>query len=237
MARDRGRSWYRWCPADFYADPAVLRMSREERGRYREALDASWMSATPGDHDANEWRKMLGYSVEEWDRSWEVFEPAFRADGRRWVQQRLLSEWLHATEKSRKASASAQRSLSVRSTDAAQSTREYLESTGEKEEPTPLSEVGRVIPKTGGNPIEEEWVEAFPQFWDEYPRHEKKVDAAKAWMKVPLRGQEGFDQVMRGLYRWQKAAQWTRDSGKYVPLAGGWLRGQQWDDEIAEESC
>lgn len=113
------RPWYAWSPRDFYADPAVAAMEREERWRYRDALDAAWLWADPAIGSEDDWREAMDYSTEEWPahrrrvaRAMKVLE-----DGR-WMQKRLrdeYEEWLRRVEQSREAGRARQRAASDRS--------------------------------------------------------------------------------------------------------------------------
>jgi uncharacterized protein YdaU (DUF1376 family) len=246
MAKDglTTRPWYRWCPRDFYTDQAVLRMTWEQRAKYRDALDMSWMhTSNPGTAHEDVWMGWLGYDLDSWAAVREVYLSAFEELNHGiWSQKRMRDEFERATEKSRKATEAGrarQRPVSVCSAGAQHPLANAIESREEEIrenlEPTTLSVGGVSLARRKGlSPTDEEWAAGFEQFWGEYPKRQKRPDAERAWAKVPLRGQQGFDQVMLGLYRWQKSDQWTRESGKYVPLAGPWLRGQQWDDEIPE---
>lgn len=86
--------------------------------------------------------------------------------------------------------------------------------------------------KTDRSPRDVEWAESFSGFWEEYPRRQKRPEAERAWMKLPLRGKEGFDQVLLGLYRWQASEQWK--DPQYVPLPATWLNAHQYEDDIPE---
>ena len=89
-SRDR-LSWFRWNPSDHHADPAVRAMSREERGAYREVLDALYMRNT-GTANEREIQVWSGYSAAEWVEHREPFARAFRVRGERWTQKRVASE-------------------------------------------------------------------------------------------------------------------------------------------------
>lgn len=69
-------------------------------------------------------------------------------------------------------------------------------------------------------------------FWTLYPRREAKKDARQAWRSVPPRD---YVAVLVAVAEWRKiwAAQ-MRDS-RMTPLAGTWLRGERWEDEVPHE--
>jgi hypothetical protein len=67
----------------------------------------------------------------------------------------------------------------------------------------------------------------FLEFWREYPRHEKMKDAWAAWQKTnPV-----LETVLETLSKAKKTPGWNRGK-QYIPLAGGWLRDERWDDEL-----
>jgi hypothetical protein len=67
----------------------------------------------------------------------------------------------------------------------------------------------------------------FEKFWETYPSKKAKQDALKAWNQVapPLQA------VLTSLGWQRKQEDWTKDSGKYVPLPGTYIRGKRWEDE------
>ena len=67
-------------------------------------------------------------------------------------------------------------------------------------------------------------------FWPNYPRREKKADALNAMLKLNPAAELQAD-IMAGLARAKRCRQWQRDEGQYIPLAGTWIRAEQWTDE------
>lgn len=114
--------WLRWAPAEFYADPAVIAMTQEQRWRYRDSLDSSWMTDTPGEASESQWRRWLGVTPARWPEVRDAYAAAFVVVGDNWVQKRLLAEFQnvmknrHAKAESgrKSAAARAQRSLNER---------------------------------------------------------------------------------------------------------------------------
>jgi uncharacterized protein YdaU (DUF1376 family) len=106
MSRDKRRPWFRMNPGDFYSAPTVVVLTKDERRAYREALDLTWMTATPGIATPDQWRVMMGYSLQEWGELEVTFAPLFVCSGESWVQKRVLSEFEHATAKSQSATES-----------------------------------------------------------------------------------------------------------------------------------
>ena len=72
--------------------------------------------------------------------------------------------------------------------------------------------------------------ERFEEFWKQYPRKEKKKNAAEAWSRLKLTD-EDFSLVMASLSRQKMSDQWTRDGGKFIPHPTTWLNGRRWEDE------
>lgn len=115
------RPWYRWNVRDFYGDPAVAALDREERWRYRDALDAAWQWDEPAVGTEDDWREALDYAPEEWKSHRRKLMRCLKKwdSTGLWVQKRLRAEYEHATSKSRQAAqAGFQRQASGRSADA-----------------------------------------------------------------------------------------------------------------------
>jgi hypothetical protein len=72
----------------------------------------------------------------------------------------------------------------------------------------------------------------FDIFWKLYPKKKSKADAEKAWSKVKL-NDEFFASIITALSAQCSSQDWTKESGKYVPLAGTWIRGKRWEDEVS----
>jgi hypothetical protein len=222
----------------------------EQQGRLAMAWPTIWLA---NDLSLESWRKALGYNSLEWSDVLECYRDVLD-DGVNpgWALPFMRYEWSRQVEVSEKqrtnrnggaprctvvdhgeprlttvhpalavASASEPESQSLSSTDGGL---ERVESSPRR-------------PKKVLSPRDAEWIESFPNFWAEYPRRQKRPDAEKAWAACPLREQAGFDQIISGLDRWRKSGQWTRDSGKFIPLPATWLRAAQYDDEIPEELC
>lgn len=74
--------------------------------------------------------------------------------------------------------------------------------------------------------------EMFDLFWSEYPRHEAKKDAKKAFMRVGW-SEKSFSTVLECL-KDQKRFLWPERAVRYIPLAASWIRGERWEDEIPD---
>lgn len=70
---------------------------------------------------------------------------------------------------------------------------------------------------------------AFEGFWELYPRKRAKLDALKAWRKIPLTI-ELLEKMAFALEAQMRTKQW-RDG--FIPYPATWLRRRQWEDELA----
>ena len=67
----------------------------------------------------------------------------------------------------------------------------------------------------------------FIDFWNAYPRKEKKQSAYKTWLKV----KPPINEVLSAL-QWQKnIKQWTKNGGVFIPLPSTYLNAGQWEDQ------
>ena len=67
----------------------------------------------------------------------------------------------------------------------------------------------------------------FLEFWKLYPRRVAKLDAQKAWKKVPEVEQQmalDFLEAMNRLCGWPEIA--------FIPYPASWIRGKRWEDEL-----
>lgn len=72
----------------------------------------------------------------------------------------------------------------------------------------------------------------FDRFWKLYPKKKSKADAEKAWSKLKM-SDEFFTVIIQALSVQCSSQDWTKEAGKYVPLAGTWIRGKRWEDEVS----
>jgi uncharacterized protein YdaU (DUF1376 family) len=234
-------------------------MSREQRWRYRDSLDFSWMSGeVPGVDSESQWMSWLGYTDDEWKSVRHIFMRAFKVDGDTWTQKRLHDEFLHATDKSRKAVESVGKRWDghryVRNTTAIRTDTSVVQTLDVRENllPTELSPITlphspektasedsppvRSKPDTAKAAAVREWRAAFEKFfWPEYPRKTAKGAAAKAWDKL-LNGartddelQAQFDPIIAGLDRWKEMHR--DDDPQFIPHASTWLNQRRYEDQ------
>ena len=75
--------------------------------------------------------------------------------------------------------------------------------------------------------------EEFEKFWKEYPRHDAKQDAFRAFNKAIK--DTTPDNLLKSVRKFKDTEAWQRDDGKYIPYAASWLNGRRWEDDIPEE--
>lgn len=78
------------------------------------------------------------------------------------------------------------------------------------------------VKKTRGN------LTGFPAFWELYPRKADKMSAAAVWRA--LKPEERL-LAAKDIRTRAKSKDWTKENGKYIPLAKNYLEGKRWEDE------
>lgn len=71
----------------------------------------------------------------------------------------------------------------------------------------------------------------FIAFYEAYPRKEARSSAAKAWNAAKDLPAIGI--LLACLRRHSDGEQWTKEGGRYIPLAANWINGRRWEDQIA----
>ena len=73
----------------------------------------------------------------------------------------------------------------------------------------------------------------FDEFWRNYPKHEGKGAALKAWNKINPSA-ELLSKMLQTIEKYKKTDQWNKDGGQYIPLPATWLNQGRWDDDPPE---
>lgn len=76
-----------------------------------------------------------------------------------------------------------------------------------------------------------ELTDSFNKLWNEYPKKAGKKEAYKSWERINP-NEELFSQILTALENQKKSSQWTRENGRFIPLASTWLNQERWNDEI-----
>lgn len=79
---------------------------------------------------------------------------------------------------------------------------------------------------------EQEYEDMFSQFWEAYPRKQKKKEAHDKFIKKIKKQPALFPKIMKALEQQKNGRQWQKDGGQFIPLPTTWINGEQWNDEI-----
>lgn len=74
----------------------------------------------------------------------------------------------------------------------------------------------------------------FDLFWSMYPKKQSKEAARKSFAKVY--NELPLDTLQNILEANKRSEAWTKDNGKFVPMASTWLNNKRWTDEIQQSS-
>lgn len=99
------RPWYQWYVHDFWADTRLL--SPEERGAYRDLLDALWVYGPLANSDRVR-AEFIGYSTRKSRVLWRNIAHFFLVNNAEFDHWRIAEQRAQATEKSKKARQSAE---------------------------------------------------------------------------------------------------------------------------------
>lgn len=77
----------------------------------------------------------------------------------------------------------------------------------------------------------------FNQFWNLWPKHQRKAAKAKClamWRKKKL--EADVEHVLAVLKAHKAGDQWTKDGGQFIPAPYQWLKNDRWDTEVSDAS-
>lgn len=75
-------------------------------------------------------------------------------------------------------------------------------------------------------------LKGFPRFKELYPKKADWERASVAWKAL---SEQDRAAVLEDLPKRVAGKDWTKDEGKYIPLAKTYLQGRRWEDEIRED--
>lgn len=71
----------------------------------------------------------------------------------------------------------------------------------------------------------------FETFYANFPRHEARADARKAWRQT-ARVRPPLDVLLAAIARQRVEHDWCRERRRFIPLPATWLRAERWADEF-----
>lgn len=77
------------------------------------------------------------------------------------------------------------------------------------------------------------YVQMFEEFYNLYPKKEKKEDTKK-WFIKNKPDKELFDKILKSLEKFKNCRQWQNK--QYIPLPTTWLNQKRWEDELDKTS-
>lgn len=218
-----GRGWVRMnlVVSEAMAELMGGNLDREQRGR----LALGWMAVyLTGGTTEEDYRRALGYSVEEWGSVRGTYGDVLERPDGTWGLQFVVREGERQAEVSRSQSEKVSRRYRgiQRNTVVESGIQRYTD----------------VYPTTTTNtePRTLALSEGFREFWEGYrcERRRNRPAALKEWAR---QGCEGITpEVLAGLERYRATKQWTEG---YMPEPARWLKARTWEDmaEPAEEQA
>ena len=74
----------------------------------------------------------------------------------------------------------------------------------------------------------------FEKAWSLFPKKDARGFALIAWQKLSRSGQlPALGEILSAITRFAASESWQRESGRYIPQMGNWLRGQRWLDPLS----
>lgn len=80
--------------------------------------------------------------------------------------------------------------------------------------------------------LQEPALDHWEAFWILFPRREAKKDAHKAWSQISPRLHVS---ILTAIVEWRQVWNAQGRDSRTIPMAGTWLRGERWDDEVPQE--
>lgn len=233
--------YYRWFWQDWRANRNVQRMSYVERGLYRELLDECWAEGfIPS--DLQDLADICDCPIDVMTNAWPRLERCFDIDSDgKLVNTRLNIERTEKdTERVKRSEAGKKGgSAKPKTTETKASTSTSQASASKCLANASTCHIEGVLVLEGEEDRKEAYVpdaqsrsDYFDRFWKLYPKKKSKADAEKAWSKVKM-SEEFFAVIIQSLSDQCSSQDWTKEAGKYVPLAGTWIRGKRWEDEVS----
>lgn len=253
MAREKAPA-FQFYARDYMADPAVQRLTWDQRGRYHWALCCSSLTETPGVASESDWAAWMGYDDAGWVANREAHARCFAIENGRWVQRRMRSMSAesdayrayaknggHASaasmskhergERAKKAAAARWGGKSTADACPMLTDAYTASASASALEPKTHSVTGVTVrapePESKSGPDDLSWIDLFERwFWSAYPRRIGKPAALRAWKAVKPQNQATIDAIAKGLAIW--VTHWTEP--RFTPHPSTWLNQRRWED-------
>jgi len=240
---------FQFYPADWLSSPKIMLMTPAEEGAYIRLLAIAWESEDCSLPDDDAILARLSRLNDDWTKGGSsLLRQCFVSRNGRLYNERLLQEREKQRQWREKSSQGGKKSWEVRENIGKMTKKGWTKGGSEmvqsNDEPKPnssssssssLKENPPISPpkKKGGTGVvfSELQEKQFNQFWDAYPKKQKKEDARKAWLKIkpddPL-----LQNMLQAVKTQEQSEQWQKEEGQYIPMPATWLNGKRWEDEI-----
>lgn len=74
------------------------------------------------------------------------------------------------------------------------------------------------------------WQKNFDEFWEYYPRKDKKIEARKAF-KALNPDEELMSVIIKDIGVKKNSKRWKKEKGDFIPLPTNYIEGERWADE------
>lgn len=96
--------WTKWYWRDWLSNPAIRRMSPDQRGRFMDVRASTLGTRTPGVMTEDDVRAWAGYTPKEWTEARAVFAGAFNTTRRKgkWLLEDVIETWKASMERAKR---------------------------------------------------------------------------------------------------------------------------------------
>jgi len=237
MARPQ---FYRFFLGDYLRDAAHL--SLLEHGVYRRLIDLYMTAGEPLPFDVQRlFRVLHATSKEEQQAVQQVIEEFFRMDGPVLRNHRCDLEIRWQDDIAAKAAGSAnarwkstlEQSIEKQADACARNADAMLGDAKAMLSRSRSISKEKIKTRSSASRLPVSAPSGFDVFWSAYPKKRAKQDAIKAFMELAP------DDALQATFLTAiamacKSFDWTKDGGRFIPYAAGWLRGKRWEDELSQ---
>lgn len=214
---------------------ATAHLSLEERGIYRELMDAYYATSgnLPTDLTAI-YRTIGAQSASEKRATVKILSQFFEKKSEIYSHKRCDEELTRIAEKSEKASQSAKlKHLKDKNTSSANAQQTQSEGTCENDANGLLTinneqlKKEKIQKKKEADTAEPEW---WPKFWEAYPRRDGRHKALEAWRRAVNAGADPENLVCCAQTYAMRCGE-LKTERQFIKMPQTWLNGKCWEDE------